>query len=284
MLIIDVLLHYRDRRQVSGRPCRSGVTSFSRSATNVTIGQWNLAGRGRNEMTDHPRGTESRIRTRERAERRDAKILHDVVREAVWTSPDSFLKTVEDVDAKSADYWIDEIRRSTWVVAEGKGHVVGVAAAKRPDPDKDKEDPETTRYIESIWIAPQLRSVGFGQGLIKYLLETECRKSQHIRDFKLWVFTTNFTAIRLYEYMGFARTLEKNEGIRTEVKYRLDFARLASLPVRPMVSEAACRADRQRHAITYRELGKIPSMRDRVARARSRWSQRVRGLSGTAAT
>ena len=34
----------------------------------------------------------------------DAEILHYVIREAVRTSPDSFLKTVVDVDAESPDY------------------------------------------------------------------------------------------------------------------------------------------------------------------------------------
>jgi ribosomal protein S18 acetylase RimI-like enzyme len=258
-LSIVVLLHYRDRRRTYGELLRSGAATQSFSATNVASGGLNLAERGGKEMTGDPRGAESPVRTRESLERRDAKILHDAVREAVRTSPDSFLKTVDDVDAKSLDYWIDEIRSSTWVVAEREGRVVGVAAAKRPDRDKDKEDPESTRYIESVWIAPELRGVGFGQGLIRYLLEAECRKSQHIRHFMLWVFTANFTAIRLYEYMGFVRTLEKNEGIKTEVKYRLDFGHLVNLPVRPVVSEAIRRSDEQRYETTHRVLGEKDS-------------------------
>lgn len=81
-------------------------------------------------MTNYPRVTESPIGSTSSVLCWDAKILHDSVREAVRTSPDSFLKTVEDVDTiRSLDYWIDEIRTSTWAVAERAGEVVGVAQA-----------------------------------------------------------------------------------------------------------------------------------------------------------
>ena len=206
-------------------------------------------------MTDHPRDTGNPHGASKNTERWDAKILHDAVREAKRTSPDSFLTTAEDVDAKSLDYWIDEMASSTWAVAEREGGVVGVAAAKRPDPDKDREDPATARYIESVWIAPDLRGHGLGQRLIKYLLEAECRKNQHVRQFLLWVFTTNFPAIGLYEHMGFVVTQELNEGVRSEIKYRLDFDSVVHSAVRSALDEAARRQDKQQHGVTYRILG-----------------------------
>jgi ribosomal protein S18 acetylase RimI-like enzyme len=182
----------------------------------------------------------------------DAEILHYAMREAARTSPGSFLKTVEDIDAESPDYWINEIGSSTWAVAQRGDEVVGVVAAKRPDPDHDDEDQETSRYIESVWIAPDLRGHGLGERLIKYLLEAEYRKSRHIKQVLLWVFTTNSAAIKLYLHMGFVRTPRKNEGIKTEIEYRLDFNRKVYAAIGLAV---ACWHDKRRYGVTYRVLG-----------------------------
>ena len=206
-------------------------------------------------MTKHPRGAESPVEISTEAEQRDAKILRETVREATRTSPDSFLNTVEDVDAKAQDYWIYEIQSSTWVVAECEGKIVGVAATKRPDPDKDREDGATTRYIESVWIAPNLRHRGRGHELIRHLLEAEYRKNPLVSRFLLWVFTTNSSAIRLYEHMGFVSTGEENKGIKPEIKYRLDFDDQVYLAVPLAVNDAARRLDEQQHEVTYRVLG-----------------------------
>src|ERR1700760_3085963 len=111
---------------------------------------------------------------------RDARILRRALREAKRISPDSFRTSVEDIDAKPPDYWMDEMMSSTWAVAECRGNVVDVAAAKRPDPNKDREDQATAQYIESVWIAPDLRRRGLGQRLIKYLLETEHRRNRRV--------------------------------------------------------------------------------------------------------
>lgn len=205
-------------------------------------------------MTYHPRGIGNSNEASRNTERWDAEVLHDAVREAKRTSPDSFLTKAEDLDTNSLDYWIDEMSSSTWAVAERGGSVVGVAAAKSPDPNKDREDPETARYIESVWIAPGLRGHGLGQRLIKYLLEAECRKDQHVRHFLLWVFTTNSAAIRLYEHMGFVETQEVNEGVKTEIKYRLDLDSVVHSALHS-ADEAVRRQDKHRYGVTYRILG-----------------------------
>jgi ribosomal protein S18 acetylase RimI-like enzyme len=182
-------------------------------------------------------------------------ILHYAVREAIRTSPDSFLKTVVDVDAMALKYWIDEIRLSTWAVAQCAGEVVGIAAAKQPDPHKDQEDQATARYIESVWITPDLRRHRLGEQLIKYLLKAEYEKQQ-INQFLLWVFATNSSAIRLYEHLGFVRTSERNEGIRTEIKYRLDFTPEVHTSIGLAVNEAALGQNQRQYGVTYRILGR----------------------------
>jgi ribosomal protein S18 acetylase RimI-like enzyme len=187
--------------------------------------------------------------------RSDAKILYKAIREAVRTSPESFLKTVEDVDAEPPDYWVNEIRSSKWAVAQRDGDVVAVAACKRPDPELDREDPTTARYIESVWVAPVLRRKKLGERLIKYLLTAEYWSNQHIKQFVLWVYVTNDPAMRLYEYIGFVRTPERNAGTRTEIKYCLDFNPEVHTTTVIVASEIQ-RRDRIHHGVTYRILGK----------------------------
>lgn len=184
----------------------------------------------------------------------DAKILQYAMREAVRTSPDSFLKTVEDVDAEPPGYWINEIRSSKWAVAQRSGDVVGIAASKRPDPDMDREDPATARYIESVWVAPGLRRKRLGERLIKYLLAVEYWNNQYIKQFLLWVYATNASAMGLYEHIGFVRTPERNVGARTEIKYRLDFNPEAHTTI-GLVPNGAQRQDQLHRGVTYRVLG-----------------------------
>lgn len=191
--------------------------------------------------------------------RADAEILHHVMREAVRSSPGSFLRTVDDVDAEPPDYWINEVRSAKWAVAQRAGEVVGVAASKHPDPEMDREDPATARYIESVWVTPGLRRKRLGERLVKYLLTTEYWSNQSIRQFVLWVYATNASAMRLYEHIGFVRTPERNversvRGTRTEIKYRLDFDPEVHTTV-SLVTREARRQDQLHRGVTYRLLG-----------------------------
>ena len=187
--------------------------------------------------------------------RTDAEILHHVMREAVRTSPGSFLKTVADIDAQQQDYWVHEIRSSKWVVAQRDGEVIGVAASKRPDAVKDGEDPATARYIESVWIAPGLRRKRLGERLIKYLLTTEYWSNRDIKQFVLWVYATNAPAMKLYKHMGFVMTPEVNVvGTRAEIKYRLDFSPEVHTAI-GLVANGVRWHDPLDPAVTYRVLG-----------------------------
>lgn len=52
---------------------------------------------------------------------------------------------------------------------------------------------------------------------------------------------------------------EEHEGIRTEIKYRLDFNHEVYAAVRLAVNEAARREDKRQYGVTYRVLGKKDS-------------------------
>lgn len=187
---------------------------------------------------------------------RDARILRRALLKAVGTSPDSFMKTKQEVKAQSHDYWVNEIRSSTWAVAQRGRKIVGVVVGRLPDSDEDEEDQAFTRYIESVWIKPQFRHKGLGQRLIHYLLEMEYRKNKQIKQFLLWVFATNDHAIKMYEHMGFlpqeSKLLRRSGHSRdvVEVKYRLDFDAAVHT-----AHEDARRQDERLYGVTYRVLG-----------------------------
>lgn len=202
-------------------------------------------------MTDDRAGAASPISELET----QAKTLQGAVREAIRTSPDSFLKTLDDVEAKELDYWIGEVLASTWVVAERAGEVVGVAASKSPKQGTDKESRKDSRYIESVWIAPSLRGHKLGERLIDYLMEVEFRKNPGIRQFLLWVFDANSPAISLYKRMDFVQTHEMNEGFKTEIKYRLPVSPETWTAIYRTVGEAARLTDKEEYGVTYRALG-----------------------------
>ena len=209
------------------------------------------------ETDDGRRSGNQAEATRSAALGRDARVLRRALLKAVGTSPDSFMKTKKEVRAQTHDYWVNEIRSSTWAVAQRGKEIVGIVAGKLPDLDQDREDQEFTRYIESVWIKPEFRHKGLGQRLIHYLLEIEYRKNRQIRQFLLWVFATNSAAIKMYEHIGFLPTPESkllrrrgHSRAEVEVKYRLHFDAAVHT-----AHEDARRQDRRLYGVTYRVLG-----------------------------
>jgi ribosomal protein S18 acetylase RimI-like enzyme len=216
---------------------------------------------GRKDMMDHALQTGIPVETGQRPTLRDdALILQRAIRYSISTSPGAFLKTVDDVDEKPIDYWEKEILSSTWAVIQRGEEVVGVAAAKWPDRemDSDIEDQATARFVESVWIAPELRGRRIGERLVKYLFEVECEEDPEIRQFLLWVSEENRSAISLYLRMGFKYTRVWQQHRRvgmTELKYRLKFDSAVVKAIETAVNEAARREDWRKFGVRYRILG-----------------------------
>jgi ribosomal protein S18 acetylase RimI-like enzyme len=183
---------------------------------------------------------------------RDARVLRKAVRESISTSPDSFLRTVADVDSMSSDYWDKEIDNSTWVVIQQLDKVVGIAVARWPDQTIDHDiDQHRVRFIESVWVAPNFRGSGMSERLVKYLIEIECNKHPKVRKFMLWVFEDNKYAIRLYARMQFKHK-EKDRQLLSDQSGRFELRYQYVLPHR-----SGKRAARRAvvNAVTYRTLG-----------------------------
>jgi ribosomal protein S18 acetylase RimI-like enzyme len=218
-------------------------------------------------VTDHALEAESLIETGQRPVLSDAEILQEAIRESVSTSPEAFLKTVSDVDGFSVEYWEKEIASSTWVVIQRGSKVVGIAVSRFPDREMDNDlNPIEARFIESVWIAPELRGNRMGERLVRFLFEVERKKSPVIKQFLLWVFDKNDRAIRLYKRMRFKGTGESQQcnrigRIELKLKYQLRFN--AGVPVIGAVvkaitearNRAARRRDLRKYGVTYRILG-----------------------------
>jgi ribosomal protein S18 acetylase RimI-like enzyme len=191
----------------------------------------------------------------------DARILRRTVRDAVSTSPEAFLRTVAEIDAKPTHYWEGELRSSTWAVLQRGNEALGIAAAKLPGDNDDIKDRWTARFIESVWIAPSMRGIGLGERLVKFLIDVERTEGIDIDQFLLWVFIQNEKAIGLYERMGFKPTQratqrkQKPDGTgMDEAQYRLLFD--SSLAVAAELDEnaAAREQDRLKYGVRYRLL------------------------------
>lgn len=191
--------------------------------------------------------------------REDAETLQRAIRVSISTSPEAFLKTVDDVNGMSDDYWEKDIREATWAVIERAGQVVGIAVSREPHREADRDiEPDEARFIESVWIVPELRENQIGERLVRFLFEVECKKNQKIKQFLLWVFEENQPAIRLYQRMKFVNTgvsQRCNLVGRTEIKYRLMLDTVLVKASEKAVNEAARRKDLDDFGVTYRVLG-----------------------------
>ena len=123
------------------------------------------------------------------------------------------------------DYWVKEILSSTWAVIEREEEVLGIAAAKLPhrEMDNDIEDHETARFIESLWIAPELRGYRMGERLVRLSLRGGMPEEPEYLAVSPLGFRKNRPAIHLYRRMGFEYTAVKqwlNQIGTAELKYQ----------------------------------------------------------------
>jgi ribosomal protein S18 acetylase RimI-like enzyme len=183
----------------------------------------------------------------------DLQTLRCAMREAVSVSPDAFLSTAADIDAKSAAYWRSELQSSVWVVMQGENEILGIGAAKR------RGETEAC-FVESVWIAPSMRGHRLGERLVGYLIDAK-RLEDRIREVFLWVFDKNDSAIELYKRMKFEPTGEQQElqSVRgasiKEIKYWLKFSSTEIKCIDLVRSAEARDQDSRDYGVSYRLLG-----------------------------
>jgi ribosomal protein S18 acetylase RimI-like enzyme len=207
-------------------------------------------------MANQASGAEDPVAAKPLPGVRDAQMLKEAMHEAISESPEAFLMTTDDLKAKEPDYWEMEVRSSTWAVIQEADKVVGFAVARSPDGEKDRDvDPAAARFIESVWIHPDLRRQRLAERLVRFLFEVEHAQSPSVRRFLLWVFDKNKYAIRLYKRMGFRHVgrqkLDDQSG-REELRYEY---RLEPDAGRVQAALAARQDDQRKYGLVYRVLG-----------------------------
>jgi len=126
-------------------------------------------------------------------------ILRDIRLIALKDSPDSFLSTYD----KEFDYdetrWRSEFSRGEWIIAKQDGHVVAIVGAV-----SGYDVPDNDRYLEYLWVSPEVRGSGVAPSLIQTVLRR--LKAAEIGTVWLWILDGNDPARKLYDKCGFTST------------------------------------------------------------------------------
>lgn len=145
-----------------------------------------------------------------RIEPGDGALLRDVRLAALADAPGAFFSTFGDEAHRPAEAWeADAVARSagpedTTFVAESERGVLGLVGAYR-----STEEPGTVELV-SMWVAPEARGKGIGEGLVEQVVEWA--RAGGARRVALWVVQGNDPAFALYERAGFV-TVDPSESL-----------------------------------------------------------------------
>lgn len=128
--------------------------------------------------------------------------LRDVRLTALSESPGTFLSSYERELTYGEDEWRTEFSRGEWTIAVVHGHAVGLLGATQ-----EVDTPSNERYLEYMWVSPELRRSGVASTLIRTVLSQLL--SSGIITAWLWILDSNEPARQLYERSGFVSTNEK---------------------------------------------------------------------------
>lgn len=121
--------------------------------------------------------------------------LKDIRLLSLKSDPDAFGSTYETAVTWDDQNWEDQIKNLPTFVAVHKDKDVGMVRIVK---DKDND---TVAWLISMWVNPSARGMGVGSGLISQTIEWA--KSEGCKVIKLDVADENFSAVKLYERMGF---------------------------------------------------------------------------------
>lgn len=131
--------------------------------------------------------------------RQDWEAVRAVRLRALQDAPLYFWATYEDELAKTEEWWQGFTDAGAWFMAFNEAEPVGIAAAVT-----SPELPANTYEVISMWVAPEARGSGVGDGLVNSL--AEWARSEGLEQLRLEVTDGNDAAARLYERCGFRFT------------------------------------------------------------------------------
>jgi GNAT superfamily N-acetyltransferase len=115
---------------------------------------------------------------------------------ALGDAPYAFGSRLEWERALGESEWRERLERRTQFIALADGQPVGTVGA-RPGRERETE-------LVSMWVAPHVRGMGLGDGLIGAVIDEA--RAEGADSIVLWVSEGNEPAERLYARNGFVRT------------------------------------------------------------------------------
>lgn len=127
--------------------------------------------------------------------------LREIRLSALRESPQMFLSTEDREKVWEQPDWEAEFKRGDWYFGEVDDSPVALIGVTR-----EPEMPPRECYIEYMWVSPDYRRQGMAQHLLRTLLNS--LRDSGVDKVMLWVLDGNYTAVRLYERLGFKSTNE----------------------------------------------------------------------------
>lgn len=126
---------------------------------------------------------------------------------ALTENSDAFGQTLEEVKALSKDDWFKYYEKSDYLIASIDGTDIGMLYI-----EVLKGDHGATCWIGGCWTDPAFRGKGVMRSLFNYI-DFHAKEKDWTRQ-GLGVWTDNYSAIKAYEFLGFAFAGEKMPGSR----------------------------------------------------------------------
>ncbi len=126
---------------------------------------------------------------------------------ALTENSEAFGQTLEEVKALSKEDWFKYYEKSDYLIASIDGTDIGMLYIEVLNGDHG-----ATCWIGGCWTDPAYRGKGVMHSLFNYI-DLHAKEKDWTRQ-GLGVWTDNYSAIKAYEYLGFAFAGEKMPGSR----------------------------------------------------------------------
>ena len=127
---------------------------------------------------------------------RDAKDFRDIRLEGLTRHPEAFAASLEYEEAQPLEWFAARLTENVVIGAHDGGHLVGVIGLYVPPSAKELHK----GIVWGMYVRGEWRYRGIGAALLTALLREAAAIVEEVR---LTVVTTNVSAVRLYERMGF---------------------------------------------------------------------------------
>lgn len=121
---------------------------------------------------------------------------------ALQESPEAFVASHESEAEEPEDFWRERMQRSTRLLAERDGEVLGTASVG----SAGDEQPEAAQLF-GLWVRPEARGTGVATELVRAGARTAADAGK--RQLLYWVGTDNGRAVAFASGFGFRPTAER---------------------------------------------------------------------------